>query len=181
MFTSDHVRKRCRVVYDSQVARHRKKLQKSAGRGIKLEIPPDEVLPYNFNQFFDWVWYKYGTKGHRCPWCGRPIDFLSMTFDHRIPLDKEGSLGLDNLEGICKPCQDLKGSQMPEEYTELLRFLDTLSTSHRNYLEQRIRAGAAANRMRFFPHKKKDAEGAPSQSRPRVNQTKLNLSGDEPF
>ena len=173
MFTREDVRARARTIYDSQVARHRKRLQKSAGKGVKLEIPASEVLPYIFEEFYGWVWSNYGVAAHRCPWCGAPIDFLSLQIDHKIPLERGGSLALDNLEGICKPCNELKGSQSPEEYAELLRFLGVLSTPHRAYLEQRIRAGAAANRMRFFPHQKK-GEAKPKKGTP---QQRLDLGG----
>jgi len=173
MFNSSDVRARCRTIYDSQVGRHRKKLQKSAGKGVKLEIPACEVLPYSFEEFYRWVWNKYGVSAHRCPWCSAPIDFLSLQIDHKIPLEKGGSLALDNLEGICKPCNELKGSQSPEEYAALIEFLGGLSTPHRTYLEQRIRAGAAANRMRFFPHQKK-GEKKPKKG---VPQQRLDLGG----
>jgi 5-methylcytosine-specific restriction endonuclease McrA len=173
MFTREDVRVRSRTIYDSQVARHRKKLQKSAGKGVKLEIPASEVLPYSFEEFFNWVWKKYGIAAHQCPWCNAPIDFLSLQVDHKIPIEKGGSLSLDNLEGICKPCNELKGPQLPEEYAQLLTFLGSLSTPHRAYLEQRIRAGAVANRMRFFPHQKK---GDPKKKKG-IPQGRLDLGG----
>ena len=174
MFDRDDVRARCRTIYDGQVARHRKRIQKSAGKGVKLEIPAGEVLPYSFDEFFRWFWNKYGVAAHRCPWCEFPIDFLSLQIDHKIPLEKGGSLALDNIEGICKPCNELKGSQSPEEYAELRKFLGGLSAPHRTYLEQRIRAGAAANRMRFFPHQKKGEGKKPKKGTP---QQRLDLGG----
>lgn len=173
MFTKDDVRTRSRSIYDNQVARHRNKLQKAAGKGVKLEIPASEVLPYPFEELFGWVWNKYGVTAHRCPWCGAPIDFLSMQIDHRIPIEKGGSLALDNLEGICKPCNELKGAQDPSEYKRLLDFLDGLSNWHRVYIEQRIRAGAVANRLRFFPHQKKDEE----KKKKATPQQRLDLGG----
>ena len=178
MYDSDSVRRRCRVIYDGQVARHRKKLQRSAGRNVKLEIPANQVLPYSFQEFFDWVWHRYGVKPFPCPWCGAMIDFISMQIDHRLPLNHGGSIGLDNQEAVCEGCNTLKGSQSPDEFEALLRFLSALSPSHRKYLEQRIRAGAAANRMRFFPHKKKDGEGAgPPKASARQSRLDLDLHG----
>jgi hypothetical protein len=140
---------------------------------VKLEIPASEVLPYSFEEFFRWVWNKFGCVAHRCPWCETPIDFLSLQIDHRIPLEKNGSLGLDNLEGICKACNELKGAQDPIEYKMLLDFLGGLSNWHRVYIEQRIRAGVVANRLRFFPHQKKD-EGKKKKATP---QQRLDLGG----
>lgn len=184
MYTYDDVRNRCRVVFTSAVDRHKKKLEKSAGKGVKLEIKSSEVLPYSFDQFLGWVWKTYGVGVHTCPWCGRPIDFRTMQFDHKIPIQRNGSLALSNQQGICKECNELKGEQTPEEFTDLLGFLGTLTNYHRNYLEQRIRAGAAANRMRFFPHVKKGEskpEGAPSSPKASAIQKRLNMDSGPPL
>jgi 5-methylcytosine-specific restriction endonuclease McrA len=176
MFSSDDVRTRCRTVYDSQVKRHRDKLNKAAG--VQLDIPSNQVLPYEFQEFFDWVWNRYHADVHKCPWCEAPMDFRSMQFDHPIPIDSGGSMGLDNLNGICKGCNELKGSQNPEQFTKLLTFLGTLHPSHRTYLEQRIRAGAVANRMRWFDHKKKEG-GKGKTPKPLAIQQRMNLGSDD--
>ena len=174
MYSSDDVRKRCATVYDNQVARHRKKLQRSAG--VKIEIPKDQVLPYSFQDFFDWVWRQYGARVVKCPHCPALIDFRTMQFDHVMPLERGGSLSLANLQGVCENCNALKGTQTPMEFGILLQFLESLDPQHRKFLEHRIRAGAAANRMRFFPYKKK--EDGDKTPKPLAKQEHLNLGGD---
>jgi 5-methylcytosine-specific restriction endonuclease McrA len=187
MFTSDDVRKRCRTVYDSAVTRHRKKLLRQFSRknkGAQIEIPSNQVLPYSFQDFFDWVWRKYGTRVVQCPWCSASIDFRTMQFDHIEPLSRGGSLNLDNLAGVCEECNALKGEQGPEEFRALINFFSTISNYQRKYLEQRIRAGAAGNRMRFFPHKKKeggDQEQQQQAPRSAAKQERIKLDGRLPF
>lgn len=172
MFTMEQVKKRCRIVYDNQVARHRKKLEKAAK--VKIQISSSDVLPYSFSEFFQWAWRRYGTGVHLCPYCTKPIDVFSMQFDHTVPLEKGGSLRLDNIEGICKECNELKSAQTPEEFQKLLNFLGTLDPAHRRFLEQRIRAGAVANRLRFFPRQRKDAEsGQKSLPAPQPRQARI--------
>lgn len=188
MYTFEDLRLRCQTIYKGQVERHKKKLEKSAGRGVKLEIKSKDVLPYSFDEFLNWAWNKYGVKVFLCRWCTRPIDFIEAQLDHPIPIRRGGHWTLANLEAICKECNELKGEQTPEEYTLLLQFLGSLSTTHRAYIEQRIRAGAAGNRMRFFPHVKKEKAQPgtgptdptpPPSSKPRAIQQRINLGGTQ--
>lgn len=175
MLDAKTIRARLRIVYHGQVDRHRRKLEKSAGRGVKISIPVDEVLPYSFEEFFDWAWYQYGTQAHRCPHCTAPIDLVSMQFDHLMPIEKGGSLRLDNMQGLCKGCNELKSSQSPEQFEKLLAFLASVDPEHRRFLEHRLRAGAVANRMRFFPHTKKGDQQPPARSRSsRAQQERMN-------
>lgn len=48
--------------------------------------------------------------GHRCIYCGKEIDFKTMTMDHIFPETYGGSQDSDNLVAACRGCNARKGS-----------------------------------------------------------------------
>lgn len=57
----------------------------------------------------------YARGNGRCALCGRPIDFESMTIDHKIPLSRGGTNDFANLQPTCGVCNLLKNAlTMPE-------------------------------------------------------------------
>lgn len=90
----------------------------------KKGLPP---VPFSLETFRDWTYRQLGFAHDgviRCPYC-QVINILQdCAVDHKRPLSKGGSEGLDNLEWICTACNDAKGSILPEDYRKLLRFLE---------------------------------------------------------
>lgn len=63
----------------------------------------------------------YAKGNGRCAICGRPIDFNSMTVDHKIPLSKGGTNELSNLQPACPTCNFLKNGLTMDELEEKMR------------------------------------------------------------
>lgn len=55
------------------------------------------------------------TEGH-CYLCGEFVDFDSFEVEHRIPMSKGGTNGLDNLYCACHCCNSIKQDIYPEEF-----------------------------------------------------------------
>jgi len=49
------------------------------------------------------------TYGHRCLACGR--DDVDLTADHIIPVSKNGSSDIENIQPLCQMCNSQKGNQ----------------------------------------------------------------------
>lgn len=56
-------------------------------------------------------------EGH-CQLCGRKITPNTMTIDHIIPFADGGSNELDNLQAVCKQCNQLKANIYPEQFLD---------------------------------------------------------------
>lgn len=56
-------------------------------------------------------------EGH-CQLCGRKITPHTMTIDHIIPFADGGSNELDNLQAVCKQCNQLKANIYPEQFLD---------------------------------------------------------------
>lgn len=50
-----------------------------------------------------------------CYWCGIAVSRKDAILDHKIPLDKGGSNGYDNLVLACASCDKKKGNKMPHD------------------------------------------------------------------
>lgn len=56
---------------------------------------------------------------YQCPYCGRPINLDSCTFDHVIPVSKNGKHSADNLLPCCQSCNSSKrNSDMIDWYSD---------------------------------------------------------------
>ncbi len=51
-----------------------------------------------------------------CQLCGRKLTPHTMTLDHIIPFADGGSNELDNLQAVCKQCNQLKANIYPEQF-----------------------------------------------------------------
>lgn len=52
---------------------------------------------------------------HECNICGREIEFYDGEVDHIIPLSKDGTNNLENLQWLCGMCNKLKGNTRTNE------------------------------------------------------------------
>lgn len=147
-------------VFDKQVVdrynwmkgRFREKKWKSGKRAGMVKVPRRE-LPFGRDEFARFLWKHVGLNAFLCPYCRAPIDILSMTLDHKMPVKLGGSLDLDNLEPICADCNNLKGALTVEEFIELRRWLSVVSPNMQAELAKRLKAGAMGMRMRHFDKK----------------------------
>lgn len=55
-----------------------------------------------------------------CALCGKPVKFKELTIDHKVPLSKGGSNGMENLQLTCKGCNSTKSDLTEIEFMEKL-------------------------------------------------------------
>jgi HNH endonuclease len=168
MLDIDQFRSRGKQLFDHCRERWRRKLEKELPKGVRLTLRHDEVLPFTRNELIAWLWKQFGLQAHPCPYCSAPIDILSMQLDHKTPLRRGGGPELDNLQCICKRCNQVKGELTHEEFSALLVFMETSGGFFRSRLEGALINGWQGGMMKFFPRGKKQPR--------EVAQPTLNLS-----
>lgn len=79
------------------------------------------------------------TEGH-CYLCGEFVDFDSFEVEHRIPISKGGTNGLDNLYCSCTTCNDIKRDIYPKEFMEKITqiFLYQMQKEYGDSLEWKV-------------------------------------------
>ena len=60
----------------------------------------------------------------QCRYCRGFFGVKDIGSDHAKPLDRGGSVGLENLEFPCKRCNSVKGKMTPDELLMLMAFLE---------------------------------------------------------
>lgn len=56
----------------------------------------------------------------KCPYCGCELNCDNFSADHILPVSRGGKNTIDNLQQICKKCNNSKGSMTEDEYKSLL-------------------------------------------------------------
>jgi hypothetical protein len=90
----------------------------------KKKLPPP---PFSLAQLRNHILEAMGesyTGGLRCPYCGRVCDISEVEFDHRVPLNRGGGLGLDNISAPCAGCNSAKGQSTDAEWVRFMGFLE---------------------------------------------------------
>jgi len=57
----------------------------------------------------------YLRDNHTCHYCGKGFSPKDLTFDHVMPRSRGGRTTWKNIATSCKPCNQAKGDQTPEE------------------------------------------------------------------
>lgn len=60
--------------------------------------------------------FLYDKANRTCQLCGRKLTFKEMTVDHIVPLAKNGTNDIANLQCACKMCNRFKDSILPEDF-----------------------------------------------------------------
>jgi hypothetical protein len=113
----------------------------------KKKLPP---LPFDREEFREHVLKALDNHydgSVRCRYCNYYFTIGDIAVDHAIPLSRGGDIGLDNLEYICKPCNNRKGGMTPSEYLGLLAFLESIPLARIEVLkrlEQSVKLAAGA-------------------------------------
>jgi 5-methylcytosine-specific restriction endonuclease McrA len=163
----DQYRKRAAKLYSNDRDRWRRQLEKGLPKGVKLNLPPDAILPYTQRELEKWMWQRIQLGAIPCLYCRAAIDILSMELDHKVPLRRGGGPELDNKQIICRKCNGSKGDFTHDEYSRIVRFMEGEGAAFRQRLEGVLRNGGMATMMRFFPRQKK------GDKQPKVTQDAL--------
>lgn len=78
---------------------------------------------------------NYGTQ---CRYCGKKLIYNTISFDHIIPLGREGKKDKDNLHIICKTCNRRKGIMTYKEYKKLLKFIAGFPIEVQKYVLRKL-------------------------------------------
>lgn len=60
----------------------------------------------------------YNKSGGFCQLCGRKINYNDFTVDHITPISKGGSNDMDNVEAVCRVCNQFKANIYPEQFVD---------------------------------------------------------------
>ena len=102
------IMKRTATVKNSLVARSKK-------YDVECNVTVDELRQLMFD--------SYGTT---CKYCDKILKIDNMVFDHIVPISKEGTSNIDNLQIICRTSNGMKGSLTEENFGILLEWLKTV-------------------------------------------------------
>lgn len=160
MLNVEAFKTRTKSLWESQKRMAAPKKWKSGKRAgsVRREAIPIEFTEYEFRK---WLWEKVGLGAIPCPYCGKPIDILSLTPDHVTPRSAGGRMRLDNMQCICTDCNERKGNFSARAFEAVLKFLRTeLGPYDQNIMLQRLKAANKGSGARFFRDKKKGASPA---------------------
>jgi 5-methylcytosine-specific restriction endonuclease McrA len=79
-----------------------------------------------------------------CRYCGVSMSGATWSCDHATPTSRGGSFALDNLEVICRRCNEAKGRLTREEYSALVLLMWGWGSAARTDVINRLRAGGKA-------------------------------------
>jgi 5-methylcytosine-specific restriction endonuclease McrA len=102
------IMKRTTTVKSSLVTRSKK-------YNVECNVTVDELRQLMFD--------SYGTK---CKYCDKILKIDNMVFDHIVPISKQGTSNIDNLQIICRTSNGMKGSLTEETFDILLEWLKTV-------------------------------------------------------
>lgn len=79
--------------------------------------------------------------GTPCRYCGKKITVSNMSFDHKFPLDRGGTMTTENLDVIDDSCNNKKGKLTAGEFQSLIMFLKSFAEEARGDVLTRLGIG----------------------------------------
>jgi 5-methylcytosine-specific restriction endonuclease McrA len=96
-------------------------------RLVKKKLIDKEHPPFTCDQYRQSLLTAMNGKEDgfvQCRYCRGFFGVKDIGSDHAVPLHRQGSVGLDNLEFPCKRCNSIKGKLTPDELLLLMAFLE---------------------------------------------------------
>ena len=78
----------------------------------------------------------------RCEYTNEPIKIADVQIEHRVPISRGGSFGVENLAVTSGKTNQHKGSLLKSEFLELLQLLDSFESVAKTDILARLRRGA---------------------------------------
>jgi 5-methylcytosine-specific restriction endonuclease McrA len=169
MIEPKQVRVRASKLFYDISRRSEPKLWKSGRMKGRVRWPGMPV-PYTSDEFATWLLTEIGCSAFLCPYCSCPLDVLSMTLDHGIPVHAGGGNEFTNLVPCCRDDNELKGGMTGKGYMLFRKLLRELPPADEADVLKRLRYGL--NGMR--------ASQQLRAQRAKKNQPSL-VTSDEPF
>lgn len=126
-------------MYDGLRGRLAAKKWKSGARAGTIRKEKIDI-PYTLDQFRGWLRVVLEDSPH-CEYCRIPIDILTISPDHEIPVSRGGSLELANLRGTDVKCNTRKGKLTGKEFMFLRKCVDTMPEAARSDIWKRMGGG----------------------------------------
>jgi hypothetical protein len=158
MLTTNDFKKRAKALWKSQKTMASVRYWKTGKRAgtVRQEAA---LIEFTEHEFGVWLWKKIGLNAIPCPYCGKPIDILSLTPDHVVPRSAGGRFSLDNMLCMCKDCNERKGNLSARAFEAILKFLQKeLAPYDQNILLSRLKSAHAGSPSRFFRDKNKGSQ-----------------------
>lgn len=83
----------------------------------------------------------------RCEYTNEPIKIADVQIDHRVPISRGGSFGIENLAITTAQSNQRKGSLIAAEFKELLSLLDGFEPVAKADVLTRLRRGAVIRKF----------------------------------
>lgn len=131
--------RRSRTMYDGLRGRLAAKKWKSGARAGTIRKEKIDI-PYTLDQFRAWLRVVLEDTPH-CEYCHTPIDILTISPDHQIPVSRGGSLELANLRGTDMKCNQRKGRLTGKEFMFLVKCVATMPEAARSDIWKRMGGG----------------------------------------
>lgn len=149
MITVELFDQRVTALWASQQSMAREKRWKSGKRAGMTRVP-QQPIQFTKKELRQALWERVGLNAMPCPYCGVPIDILSLTLDHCTPRSLGGEFTIANMDVTCKDCNARKSDMTHEGFSALLEFSKSLSAWDRDKLMKRLKDANAGSRQRFF-------------------------------
>lgn len=83
----------------------------------------------------------YDSYGQKCRYCPKILTIQTFVFDHIIPVSKSGPSSKENLQLICRTCNNIKGSLDDSGLKILLDWLETIPPDLKKNIRTRLAGG----------------------------------------
>lgn len=122
MIDVEQFKKRGKALWHSQQTMAATRYWKSGKRKGQVRVPAQPIY-FTEKNLLAWLWQRVGLNAIPCPYCSKPIDILSLTLDHIIPRALGGEFSLQNMQCLCKECNERKGQMSHTGFQALLDFI----------------------------------------------------------
>lgn len=140
---------RAKDLWKSQQSMAAAKYWKTGKRKGTMRVPA-QTIEFTELEFQRWLYKAVGFGAVPCKFCSEPIDILNLVPDHILPRDIGGRFALDNMQCICKPCNQRKGEMTGEGFFLLvINLMPQLSPYDRDVLWKRLLAAHHGSMRRF--------------------------------
>lgn len=103
---SGNLRGECRACVRERSKKHD---ANNPARSTKRGNKPSDSHSYLLGQ-------KLAEQDHQCVYCGTQIDRVSCQLDHKTPTSRGGADTADNLQALCRKCNQEKHSKTHQEH-----------------------------------------------------------------